>query len=60
MMKPETIKERLKELHRQEDELNKQIGKFDKTIRHCQKQKLSISKRVSKNMRYRNELINKL
>lgn len=54
------VKEKLLQLHRQEDEMNKQIGKLDKEIRVANRKKAKLAKMVSSNMKYRNKLINKL
>lgn len=54
------IKYALLKMREQEDELNLQIGNIDKQIRFLTQKKESIAKKVSKNMRKRNSLINKL
>lgn len=53
-------KDKLKELHIKEDELNKEMAKIDAKILALKKQKLKIAKRISHNMKYRNKLINQL
>lgn len=54
------IRNKLKNLHEQENELNKQMGKLNGQIKALQKKKDKLAKQVSNNMRYRNSLINKL
>lgn len=55
-----TIKEKLTELHEHEKEWNIEIGKIDKQIRQLQKYKSKLAIKISKNMKYRNLLINQL
>jgi hypothetical protein len=43
-----------------EGEVLQEIGKIDKEIKWLNKKKLALAKRVSKNMKYRNQLIEKL
>lgn len=59
-MTKEQIRERLILCHQSEDAINKQIGHLDKTIKDAEKKKVKLAKQVSKNMLYRNKLINKL
>ncbi len=59
-MTTEQIREKLLVLHKKEDELNRKIAKADNTIKGCRKEKEKWAKQVSKNMKYRNSLINKL
>lgn len=54
------IKLRLLELHAQEDEMNKEMGRINKTISDLQKKKKKLASRISGNMRFRNRLIEKL
>ncbi len=54
------IKDRLLELHFREDAMNKEMGKLHKVILDAQKAKNKLALRISKNMKYRNVLINKL
>lgn len=54
------LRDKLSQLHKGEDELNKQIGLIDKQIAQLLKQKLKLAKLVSKNMKYRNLLISQL
>lgn len=54
------IHDKLADLHKRENELNKQISNLDKIIRISKQQKLKFAKQVSANMRYRNILINRL
>lgn len=55
-----TIKERLQQSHRQEDAMNKQMGLIDKEVKELNKRKAKLSKMISGNMKYRNQLINQL
>lgn len=59
-MEASIIRTKLKTLHNQENDLNKQIGKIDGQIKLLNKKKAKIAKQVSHNMRYRNRLINQL
>lgn len=54
------IKERLQKLHHEEDLMNKALTNFDKQILSIKKQKLKLAKKISGNMRYRNQLIERL
>lgn len=54
------IKEKLAEMHSKEDVLNKEICQLDKLILKCQKRKKVLARMISKNMRHRNILIQKL
>ena len=54
------IRIRLKELHKQEDEMNKEMGKIEAQILILKKKKAKLAKRISGNMLYRNRLINQL
>lgn len=56
----EQIREKLKILHKHENEFNRKIAKADQTIKGCQKEIKKLAKQVSKNMLYRNKLINQL
>ena len=56
----EAIRKKLKESHDIEDLYNKEMGKIDKEILKLRKRKVKLSKLVSKNMRHRNYLINRL
>lgn len=60
IMEQTAIRDRLKRLHDQENELNKEMSKIDYQIKMLRKQKEKVAKRVSNNMRYRNKLINQL
>lgn len=51
---------KLKQLHEHENEFNKEIGKIDKKIFALIKRKRKLQKQVSRNMIYRNQLINEL
>lgn len=59
-MTTEQIRKKLLDLHIRENELNRKISKADNTIKGCRKEIEKLAKKVSKNMRYRNILINKL
>lgn len=59
-MTKDEIKEKLLQLHRQENGMNKLIGKCDKIISLEQKKKKKLANMVSSNMKYRNQLIQKL
>lgn len=59
-MTKEQIKQRLTECHESENILNKELTRLDWTIKQTIKKKLKIAKKVSKNMKYRNVLINQL
>lgn len=59
-MNTEQLKEKLLQLHRQENVMNKEMSKIDRQIFDLEKKKTKISKMVSSNMKYRNTLINKL
>lgn len=52
--------EKLKRAHEQEDEFNREMGAIDKLIREQNKRKDKLKRLVSKNMKYRNTLINML
>ncbi len=51
------IREKLLQLHEQEDAMNKLISGYDKQIRDAEIKKKKVAKMVSSNMRYRNRLI---
>lgn len=59
-MTTQQIRQRLLLCHQSENELNREIGKLDNTIKDARKKKIKLAKAVSKNMRYRNSLILKL
>ncbi len=59
MTKEETLK-RLQMAHEQENEFNKEISQIDKLFRLKLQRKLKLQKLISKNMKYRNELIKRL
>lgn len=59
-MTTQQIRERLLKLHAEENDMNKEMGKHNRTIKECQRKKLKIAKRISSNMKYRNKLINLL
>jgi DNA repair ATPase RecN len=59
-MTKEQIRERLLQLHRSENALNKEMSKIDFEVRQLGKKKAKLQKMVSSNMKYRNQLINKL
>jgi hypothetical protein len=53
------IRKELSELHNAEDLLNQRIGKIDKEIKKLTNEKTAIAKKVSKNYKQRNYLINR-
>lgn len=59
-MTKEQMKERLSNCHLAENSLNKQMGKLDYTIKESQRQKKKLAVKISKNMKYRNGLIERL
>lgn len=59
-MTTEQIREKLLQAHRQEDTMNKEMSNIDKQVNLLHKKKAKLSKMVSSNMKYRNQLINKL
>lgn len=59
-MDKETIRERLLKLHATENEINRELSGLDKQIKTIEIKKKKLAKRVSHNMKYRNQLINKL
>ncbi len=59
-MTTEKIREKLLQLHRQENDMNKLISDYDKQIKVSEKKKTKVAKMISSNMKYRNQLINKL
>ena len=56
----EKLRQRLLELHQQEDEMNREMGKISKQILELEKKKQKLAKRISGNMKFRNQLINRL
>lgn len=56
----EQILSKLKDCHKQEDDLNKALSEIDKEIDRLTKVKAKTSKLISKNMKYRNLLIEQL
>jgi chromosome segregation ATPase len=59
-MNTEKIRNKLIELHNQENDMNKEMGNINKQIFLLQKEKEKITKRISGNMKFRNRLINQL
>jgi hypothetical protein len=59
-MTTEQIREKLLKLHNAENGMNKEMSKIDWEVKELQKRKIKITKMVSSNMKYRNQLINKL
>lgn len=59
-MTEEKIRTRLADAKKLGLVYNKEIGKLDKVIRDSKKRKAKLAKMVSKNMLYRNNLINSL
>lgn len=55
-----SIRERLQDLHDQEHTFNVDMGRIDNEIKALLKKKAKLAKRVSNNMKYRNQLINRL
>lgn len=51
------IKSKLKRAHESEDELNRELAKQDAIIRNSERKKLSIARKISANMKYRNKLL---
>lgn len=56
-MIPQEIKDKLKVLHNEENELNYEMAKIDKAIKQLEKDKSKLAKRISFNMKKRNQLI---
>ncbi len=56
----EQILEKIERLHQDEDELNKEIGQIDLLIEHKLNRKKTLSKKISKSVRYRNMLIDQV
>lgn len=56
----EKIRQMLLELHKQEDNMNREMGKISKQILELEKKKQKLAKRISGNMKFRNQLINRL
>lgn len=59
-MTTEQIREKLLQLHIQENDLNRNIARLDCEIKGRRKLIATLAKKVSKNMKYRNDLINRL
>lgn len=59
-MDTEQIRNRLIKLHEEENDMNKQMGKINHSIRELEKKKAKIRKMISHNMLFRNKLINQL
>lgn len=59
-MTTEQIRSKLKILHDQENELNRKMAAADNKIKGLRKEISKHAKMVSKNMLYRNKLINQL
>jgi hypothetical protein len=49
---------KLTELHEHEDEFNKEMAKIDFNIKQLKARKEKLRKQISRNMKYRNLLIN--
>ena len=50
----------IKELHTRENAMNKEMGKISAEIKRLEKKKSKLASSISKNMKYRNDLIKKL
>lgn len=59
-MTNDQIRERLALCKQAENKINKEMSFLNYTIKECQKKKKKLAIQVSKNMRYRNQLIDKL
>lgn len=59
-MTTEQVKEKLLTLHVKEDSMNKEMSVCDKQIRQLILKKTRLAKKISRNMKFRNLLINKL
>ncbi len=59
-MDTEIIRERLLKLHATENEINRELSKLDKQRKTIEIKKKKLAKRVSHNMKYRNQLIGQL
>lgn len=59
-MTTEQVKEKLLTLHVKEDSMNKEMSECDKQIRQLILKKTRLAKKISRNMKFRNLLINKL
>ena len=59
-MTNEKIRERLEECRKAENKLNKEMSRLSYEIKVAYKKKMKLAIRVSKNMKYRNSLINQL
>jgi len=57
---PRTLRERLANAHKLEREYNIEIGKVDIQIKLLKLRKKKLARMISKNMKYRNKLINEL
>ena len=54
----EQINQRLKETQDLENGLNREVNKLSSKIRFLSSQKLALCKKISRNMRYQNHLLN--
>jgi len=59
-MTQEQIREKLFNCHKTENDYNREMAKLDLQIKSIEKRKAALARKVSKNMRYRNSLIEKL
>ncbi len=59
-MTNEQIREKLALCKQSENAINKELSRLEWTIKDAKKKKAKLAIQVSKNMRYRNSLINKL
>lgn len=60
MLSNDQIRERIALCKENEKHLNNQLASCDKTIKEAKKRKQKLVKQVSKNMLYRNRLIEKI
>lgn len=59
-MTQQQIREKLSSCHKTENGYNKEMAKLDLQIKGIIKRKISLARKISKNMRYRNSLIERL
>lgn len=59
-MSEERLRKKLKKTHQLEDGYNIEIGQIDKQIKLLITRKKKLSRMISKNVKYRNLLINEL
>lgn len=59
-MTQEQIREKLSSCHKTENGYNREMAKLDLQVKAIEKRKIVLARKISKNMRYRNRLIEKL